>query len=127
MSASIARNAATAIGFGDRPPSRRIKLTAWRSLRSGKLYGFASVELLEIGLILIDLPVFSGTNGFWAALPRKAKLNREKSQRRDANGNGEFEPCCEWASRQLADQFSATVVELIQTAHPGALDDGETT
>src|ERR1700676_202497 len=83
MSAGIAPDAATAAGWGDRPP-RRMRLISWRPVRSGKLLGFASVEL-GIGLRLFEWPVFAGTNGPWAALPRKARLDREKRQRLGAN------------------------------------------
>ena len=124
MSAGIAPDAATAAGWGDRPP-RRMRLISWRPVRSGKLLGFASVEL-GIGLRLFELPVFAGTNGPWAALPRKARLDREKRQRLGANGSPEFEPVAEWKDRASADAFSAAVISAIRAAHPDALDAGST-
>jgi hypothetical protein len=122
VSAGIAPNVATAAGWGDRPPPRRMRLISWRPVRSGKLLGFASVELLGIGLRLFELPLFAGTNGPWAALPRKARLDREKRQRLDANGSPEFEPVAEWKDRASADAFSAAVISVIRAAYPDALD-----
>lgn len=113
--------AAQAIGFGDKSPTRELVLRAFRPLAKGKLRGFASVEL-PCGLVLIDLPVFIGRNGPWAALPRKAVLDSERRQKLDPNGKPSFQAIAEWCTRALADAFSASVIELIAAAYPDAFD-----
>ncbi len=113
--------AAQAIGFGDRPAPQQMVLRGFRPLAKGKLRGFATVEL-SCGLVLVDLPVFTGRDGAWAALPRKAVLDGERRQKLDANGQPSFQPVAEWRSRELGNRFSATVVELVRLAYPGALD-----
>ena len=99
-----------------------MKLLSFRPLNKNGLRGFATVEL-SIGLRLIDLPIFVGANGPWAALPRKAKLDAERRQKTGADGRPVFEPVADWSSRDLADKFSAAVVDLVRAQHPGALAD----
>lgn len=113
--------AAQAVAWGDNPAPQGMVLRTFRPLTKGKLRGFVSVEL-ACGLVLIDLPVFIGPNGPWAALPRKAVLDTERRQKLDANGQPTFQPIAEWRSRDLADRFSAAIIELVRKAHPGALD-----
>ncbi len=110
--------AAKAIAWADKPAPQGMVLPTFQPLTKGKLRGFATVEL-TCGLVLIDLPVFIDRDGPWAALPRKAVLDAERSQKLDANGQPSFQPVAEWRSRDLADRFSAAAIELV---HSGALD-----
>lgn len=115
MTADIEVNAA---------PRRRMKLVAWRAMKTGRLRGFATVEL-PIGLRLIDCPVFLGSNGPWASPPSKPVLDRDGKQVK-LDGKGQYTAIMEWRDRGLADRFSEALVRLVQQADPGALDlDGE--
>lgn len=116
--------AAKTVAWGDKPAPQGMVLHTFRPLTKGKLRGFATVEL-TCGLVLIDLPVFIGRDGPWAALPRKAVLDAERSPKLDTNGQPSFQPVAEWRSGDLADRFSAAEVELVRKAHPGALDGDE--
>jgi hypothetical protein len=51
-------------------------------------------------------------------------LNAARRQKLDANGKPSFQAVIEWRTRDLADRFSAAVIEAIAAAHPSALDDG---
>jgi hypothetical protein len=121
----IARDAATAAGWGDRPPPtlRTIALVAWQPLTKGALRGFASVEL-PIGLRLIDCPVYVGKNGPFAALPSKPRIDKEGPKRTDPNGKPAYAPVLEWRSRALRDRFSEVVTAAIRRMYPGALNGG---
>jgi hypothetical protein len=99
----------------------RMKLVGWKPIRKGNLVGFATVEL-SIGLKLIDCPVFVGSNGAWAGLPAKARVDKDGRQRPDANGKRAFEPALAWRNRDLSDRFSAALVELIRRESPGVLE-----
>ncbi len=112
--------AAQAVVWGDKPALQGMVLRTFRPLTKGKLRGFATVEL-ACGLVLIDLPVFIGRDA-WAALPRKPVLDTERCQRLDANGQPKFQPVASWRSRNLGDEFSRRVIELVRAAHPDVLE-----
>jgi hypothetical protein len=44
-------------------------------------------------------------------------------QRTGADGKPVYVPVLEWANRDLADRFSATVIALLRQAHPDDLAD----
>ena len=55
----------------------------------------------------------------------KPIVDAEGRHTTDAGGKRRFAPILQWADRDTADRWSLAVVELIRTAHPGALDNGE--
>jgi hypothetical protein len=100
-----------------------MKLLSCRPVGKGALLAFVTVEL-EIGLRLIGLPIFgSGTSGPWVGLPRKPRLDRERKQHIGANGKPTFEPCADWATRELQNKFSAAVIELVCAKQPDLFED----
>jgi hypothetical protein len=100
-----------------------MRLISWKPLAKGSLRGFATVELLPLGLRLVDCPVLA-TEGrrVWAALPSKPQLDKYGRQKTDINGYRIYIPTVEWKSRELADHWSAAVVALVRQAHPDDLD-----
>jgi hypothetical protein len=115
-------DAATAAGYGDRPASRQLRLISWKHVLSGRLRGFATVEITSIGLRIVDVPVLTGDNGPWATVPEKPALDRDGKRRLDVNGRPEWAPVVEWTSRELRQGFSDAVVAAVRRAHPGDLD-----
>jgi len=113
--------AAHAVAWGDKPSSRRMMLRSFRPLAKGALRGFATIELPS-GLVLHDVAIRAGRNGPWASLPSKPVLDRDGRHRSDTNGRHQYAPVAEWRSRELADRFSAALVELVRAAHPDALN-----
>jgi DNA-binding cell septation regulator SpoVG len=97
------------------------KLKAWKPHRSGALLGFCSVQLPS-GMILHDLRVMSGKNGLWVAMPAQKQLDRDGQPRLDANGKPIYSQIVEFVDRATAERFGAMVIDLVQRAHPGALD-----
>ena len=120
-----ALDAGTRATWSDPPATQRprtIALVGWRPMAKGALRGFATVEL-PIGLKLIDCPVLVSKGKAWVNVPAKPVLDRDGQQKIEANGKPAYVPVLEWRSRDLADRFSAAVVELVQRAHPGSLDE----
>ena len=120
MTAAV--DAATAVGYGDRPTPRQLRLVSWKPLLRGSLRGFATVEISAIGLRIIDVPVLTGSNGPWATLPSKPELDSEGRRKHDINGKPTWAPVIEWKSRALREGFSEAVVAAVRRAHPGDLD-----
>jgi hypothetical protein len=122
MSAGIAPNAATAVGFSNRPQPRRMRLVSFKPLVKGARRGFANIELPN-GLRITDCPVLVGGNGkAWATLPSKYKPVLGADGRQIiVEGKRQYCPLIEWKDRDLSDRFSATVVALVLQHHPDAL------
>jgi hypothetical protein len=109
--------------YGDRPPARQLRLVGFQPKIKGALRGFCTVELLPLGLRIIDCPVLVSRGKAWCALPSKPQIDSEGRLRKDINGKAQYVALVEWASRELRDRFSNAVIELIRARHPGALDD----
>jgi hypothetical protein len=117
-----APDAATAVGYGDRPAPRQLRLVSWQPLRKGPLRGFACVEL-PIGLRIFDVPIRTGTKGLWAGLPAKPEIDRDGRRKTDFNGKPVYAEVLRWRDRELSDRFSRAVVALVRQAHPDDLAD----
>jgi hypothetical protein len=118
--AQRAPDAATAAGWGDKPPPRRLVLRRWRPMHRATLCGFADVELTN-GLHIDDFAVRVGDGQACASLPARPTLDRDGRQiLRD--GKPRFAAILRWRTPDLADPFSTAVVELVRRAHPGDLE-----
>src|SRR5438045_4190226 len=98
-------NAAIALGYGDRPALRRLRLVSWRLYRKGALRGFASVEL-SIGLQIVDCPVLHNNDRTWVGLLGKPQIDSTGRQRTDVNGKALYTSVLQWKDRELRDRFS---------------------
>lgn len=94
-----APDAATAVGFGDSPAPRQLRLISWNHVSKGQLRGWATVEITSIGLRIVDVPVLIGRDGPWATLPEKPALDRDGKRKLDINGKPEWATVVEWKSR----------------------------
>jgi hypothetical protein len=100
---------------------RKMRLVAWRPLTKGALRGFATVEL-PIGLTISDCPVLISHGKTWASMPAKPILDRDGRQKADANGKASYASILSWRDRDLADRWSAAVVDLVRAEYPDAID-----
>jgi hypothetical protein len=99
-------------------------LRRWRPLRRGSLRGFVSVALPS-GLLIEDVAVHVTGGRIWASLPGRPMLGRDGMALRDDRERIRYSQIIRWRSRELADEFSRRVAELIKEQdHPSALDDG---
>jgi hypothetical protein len=112
--------------WGPRPdvgqPRPKIRLISWKPLIKNSLRGFATIEL-PIGLKVVDCPVLVSNGKAWASLPTKPVLDRD-GKRVKPDGKPQYSAILEWKSRDLADRFSQSVVQLVLAEYPDALDDG---
>jgi hypothetical protein len=107
-------------GIAEQRP--KMGLVSWKPVAKGRLRGFTTVEL-TVGLRLTDCAVFVGAKGAWATLPVKPQLDRDGRQRNGADGKPSYVPILEWRSRDLAERWSKSVVDLVRQRHPAALGD----
>jgi hypothetical protein len=119
-----APDVATAVGYGDKPPPRRVRVIRWTPKPKGALLGFCTVELLPLGLRIIDCPVLVSHGRAWCALPAKIQVDNTGRQRTDAAGKPLYSAVLQWRNREISDGFSSAVISAIRRAHPDALDGG---
>lgn len=117
----LAPNVAVAAAWGDRPPTRRMRIRKWPPFRSGQTRGFVAIELPS-GTIFIGLRLMTGKSGPWVAMPAQRQLDREGNPRRDANGKAMSSQIIEFRNRATADKFTAAVLEALRREYPDALD-----
>jgi hypothetical protein len=101
------------------PGAPRLRLITFKAVHKNSLRGFASVELPS-GLRITDCPVLISHGKAWASLPSKPVLDRDGKQV-ETDGKRQYAPILEWRDRDLADRFSAAVVNLVRAAHPDDL------
>jgi hypothetical protein len=105
-------------------PLLEIRLRGVRPLPRGALIGVADIKLPR-GLLVHDFPICHPEDGAaWAALLAKPVVDRDGKQKADANGKRRFAPVLEWRNREIANRFSAVVINLIRRAAPDTLDGG---
>ena len=119
---SIAPDTATAAGFGGWPAPRRMLLRKWRPLVRNTLRGFADVELPS-GLQIDEIAVHVRNGRAWASLPARPMLDAD-GRHVVREGEPQYASIMRWRTRELADRWSATVVELVREANPDGLDGG---
>jgi hypothetical protein len=120
--AGIARDAATAVGFGDRPPPKRMRLTSFKLVRRGALVGFCTIRLPN-GLLISDCTIWQSAAGqTWASLPTKPMLDRAGVHVK-VDGKKQYERILSWPDRATGDRWSSALLELIRERYPEAFDD----
>jgi hypothetical protein len=106
---------------GHKARPRQMALLEWRPVRKNTLLGFGSIELPN-GLQIDDIAVHVRGGKAWVSFPARPMLDADGRQvMRD--GRPQYISMMRWQSRDLADRFSAALVELVRNAYPDALDD----
>jgi hypothetical protein len=99
---------------------RGLRLVSFRPLRKRGLLGFATIEILAVGLIIADCPVQEAHGRIWCGLPAKPVLDQSGRQI-EVSGKKQFAALLKWLDRARGDRFSDRVVELVRAHYPGAL------
>ena len=121
----IARINAATKGVSGEPPAAdraRAVLLAWRRVWKNRLRCFCSIGLPN-GLLIDDIAVHVRGGRAWVSLPAELVLDADGRQiireRRP-----QYIAIIRSRTRDLADRFSAAVVELVRGADPEALEEG---
>jgi len=96
----------------------QISVTDWREMKRNSLRGFATIRVG--GLIIKDVALHTSHGKRWATLPAKPIIDRDGHAKRNDNGKVQYVPTMEWARRELADDFSNSVIEAVEREYPGA-------
>jgi hypothetical protein len=97
-----------------------MRLLKWTPQRKGALRGFADVELAN-GLRIYGCPVLVASNGrAWATFPGRPQIDREDRLIRQ-DGRAQYTKVLDWATRDVADRFSQSIVELVIAYDSNAL------
>jgi hypothetical protein len=109
------------------PAKPKMRIISGKKVVKGTLRFVCKIGLPFGGgeLEIADVMVFSSPGKSWASLPSKPVLDSGVHET-DENGKKAYAPFIEWSSKELRDRFSAAVVELVQAAHPDALDGAPT-
>lgn len=97
-----------------------VRILAWKPLLRGNLKGFADVQIGQLKIFSVG--VFRSADGAWGMMPSKPRIGRDGAIVKRSDGKTEYDPVVEWASRETADRFSASLILALEMAHPGALD-----
>jgi hypothetical protein len=105
-------------------PRERMILIEFKAIVRNTLRGFCILDIPP-GLILRDVSVHEKNGRRWASLPSKPVLDSEGRHVVTHSGQKRYAALLGWRNRELADRFSARVVELVLEAHPRAFDDAD--
>jgi hypothetical protein len=120
-SLDIATRAAWGEPLDSEQRPRQTALREWRPVLRNTLRGFCSVELPS-GLQIDDIAVHVRGGKAWVSFPARPMLDADGRQvMRD--GRLQYISMLRWQTRDLADRFSATVIELVRNAYPDAFED----
>jgi hypothetical protein len=96
----------------------RMRLRSSRPLVKNPLRGFAEIELpSDVRIREISVHVLDGKS--WAGLPARPVIDSE-GRHHAVNGKRQYAALLEWRSRDLLEEFSLRVIDLVGQAHPGA-------
>lgn len=84
------------------------------------LRGFCRVRMPS-GMIIAEVAIHVRDGHAWVSPPSKPMLNRAGQQMKDSAGKLLWSPIITFASRELRDRFSDSVLAALHTSHPEAL------
>jgi hypothetical protein len=95
--------------------------TNFRPFAKNTLVGFAEIFVEDLQLTIRDISVHTKNASRWAALPAKPMMNRDGSPLRDpTTGKPQYVSILQFASRPVADAFSAAAIEAVLKHSPNA-------
>jgi hypothetical protein len=92
----------------------------FKPLSKNSLRGFAHVRMPS-GVIFHDVSIHNSSGAWWASPASKPQINRDGMCLRGRDGKILYVPIVSFASRELREKFSNSIIEAMRTAHPEAL------
>ena len=95
-----------------------VEILEWRPIVKNSLRGFCVVRLGK-ALKVKDIAISRNGNSCWASFPSMPVLDADKKQKKIGD-KFVYIPFIEWMDRESKDKFSASVIEALEAAYPGA-------
>lgn len=96
----------------------QLVLIDWKPFQKNTLKGFATIRLGK-SMKIRDVGVHEKDGKRWASLPSKPMIGGDGTAIRDDSGKIKYVAIVEWMNREAGDDFSQSVVDAIEAAHPG--------
>jgi hypothetical protein len=91
----------------------------WKALHRNTLLGFASIKIPELHLTIRDIAIHQKNGHRWAQLPAKPQI-KDGAVVKDSTGRVVYFPMLAFDSREVANAFSAAVIDAILVHEPDA-------
>ena len=87
--------------------------------------GFARIHVGNWRVVISDVQIHAKNDSRWAAVPSKARLDRDGNSVRDqATGRVMYSPIIEFDTANVRAAFSQLACAAVEVYAPGAFDDG---
>jgi hypothetical protein len=96
----------------------------WKALHRNTLLGFASIKIPELHLSIRDIAIHQKNGHRWAQLPAKPQI-KDGAVVKDSTGRVVYFPMLAFDSREVANAFSAAVVDAVLVHEPAAFTDDD--
>jgi hypothetical protein len=106
-------------------PRSRLRLLKWTVRRKGTVRGFADIQLPNRLRIFGCVVHVSRDGKAWAGFPGRPQIDRD-GRHIEVDGKKQYTKFLEWEGSELANEFSAALVELIRAQDPAAFAPEET-
>ena len=100
-----------------------ITISDWKPLTRGTLRGFATVSMPS-GMIVHEIAVYVTNGKAWAKPPSKPMIDRDGRVMLDDAGKRRYSQLFEFASAEIRNRWSESVIVALLAKHPEALADG---
>jgi hypothetical protein len=104
-----------------KPTPPCMALLEFKPLVKNTLRGFAVLDVPP-GIIVREFSIHEKNGKRWASLPAKPMLDADGKQIVNHAGHKQYAAPLGWRTRELADRFSARVIELVIAAHPNVFE-----
>jgi hypothetical protein len=98
-----------------------IRCREFKPLVRNTLIGFADVHISEMRLVVRDVAVHTKNGKRWAQLPAKPQI-RDGTLVKNEDGKIQYVPIMHFDTREVADAFSAAVINAVLELVPEAFD-----
>jgi hypothetical protein len=92
----------------------------WKALHRNTLLGFASIKIPELHLSIRDIAIHQKNGHRWAQLPAKPQI-KDGAVVKDSTGRVVYFPMLAFDSREVANAFSAAVVDWCTSPPPSPM------
>jgi hypothetical protein len=95
----------------------QVVIEEFKPVPRNSLLGFARVRMPS-GVVFHDVSIHNSNGTYWASPSAKPQIGRDGTQLKGTNGKPLYVPVVSFATKELRDKFSVSVVDALRVAHP---------